>query len=823
MALQVSNTGQAMFLGDIEAAAPDDGLEQDFAPKRSPSYLLVQFTLQFTPAAAWLAVATSRYVIGLDQQSYLGLGLVTAYTSSELVLLGTSRYVRVDDGSPMEAFVRAVLVHGLAAWYLVLHHVQAAAADPIANSALMYASLVLVGTFGWLAHWRLRADKLAALAASAQAKELRVQYDALRKLVKGGLGYFSDSEEEDGGDQREHLIKPPASIMLSAGAFGKPELAFTEALHGLSFDRELALRIAAQIRRKHYTLDRFYSDVQAAFPELQLYLVELPSSDPDDVAAEVTAHRPSITSGLHPDAEYRRTIGALFAVYWLMRIGIDGERGFSFGVDDSWKPHMPPTPEGGDGASASGSNKSVKAGWDKRLAFYESQDWGRLQALLVDAQLLESRGSVSEQLEELLRKDHRKGRRTSAASRMPKSKSAPDLHSEDLEGVHDGVRTDLTVNVERTMAMLALTAFHDVMKIEALLPVVKEEHAPFLGFKAGDTINDHDCALAYVLDYYSDQLPSFKELSVADQRTVRFTQSKMQFNHGWLVQGEAPPSALFAKFKQVMLSDSVTPSDVAFYFVHWLTDLAGAEPSPLGGGEKLVLKFPHAVLDSFIRSFSVLNDLALRTETQVMEEYLVRTWGELGNAALGAAPTSEDGVALMRLVLQAQTPDKQNAVMGAFEQLPADDRDVLRNEMARTGIHGQSFHRAPAFGSSLGPSFLVYYSPAFLRTLAPANANEALVLLAEVYRRARKLWPLRPTNSNDHAVTIRIDQIKELKLDDIRGAIAEGHTWLLCRKNDLEGVVEKHDVESVAELMGHKAKQHHERTCSRWPEPRTTH
>lgn len=262
MALQVSNTGQAMFLGDIEAAAPDDGLEQDFAPKRSPSYLLVQFTLQFTPAAAWLAVATSRYVIGLDQQSYLGLGLVTAYTSSELVLLGTSRYVRVDDGSPMEAFVRAVLVHGLAAWYLVLHHVQAAAADPIANSALMYASLVLVGTFGWLAHWRLRADKLAALAASAQAKELRVQYDALRKLVKGGLGYFSDSEEEDGGDQREHLIKPPASIMLSAGAFGKPELAFTEALHGLSFDRELALRIAAQIRRKHYTLDRFYSDVQ---------------------------------------------------------------------------------------------------------------------------------------------------------------------------------------------------------------------------------------------------------------------------------------------------------------------------------------------------------------------------------------------------------------------------------------------------------------------------------------------------------------------------------------------------------------------------------
>ena len=53
--------------------------------------------------------------------------------------------------------------------------------------------------------------------------------------------------------------------------------------------------------------------------------------------------------------------------------------------------------------------------------------------------------------------------------------------------------------------------------------------------------------------------------------------------------------------------------------VHWTTDLAGAEPSPLGGAEKFVLKFPHAVLDSFIRSFAVLNELAVKSETAVME------------------------------------------------------------------------------------------------------------------------------------------------------------------------------------------------------------
>ena len=173
----------------------------------------------------------------------------------------------------------------------------------------------------------------------------------------------------------------------------------------------------------------------------------------------------------------------------------------------------------------------------------------------------------------------------------------------------------VAVNAERTMAMISLTVIHDVMKVEAILPLVSAEHAPYQGFKEDDRINDHDQALGYVLDYYSAHLPSFEILSSHDQRTVRFTQSKMGFNHGWLVQGEAPPSPLFAKFKEVMLTEHVAPADVAFYFVHWLTDLAGAEPSPLGGAEKFVLKFPHAVLDSFIRSFAVLNELAVQSET----------------------------------------------------------------------------------------------------------------------------------------------------------------------------------------------------------------
>ena len=74
-----------------------------------------------------------------------------------------------------------------------------------------------------------------------------------------------------------------------------------------------------------------------------------------------------------------------------------------------------------------------------------------------------------------------------------------------------------------------------------------------------------------------------------------FAQAKLGFNHGWLIQAEAPPGAVFSTFKKLIESGGATAREIAFYFVHWLTDLAGAEPTPLGGAEKFVLKFPHQV------------------------------------------------------------------------------------------------------------------------------------------------------------------------------------------------------------------------------------
>eukprot|EP00966_Prymnesium_polylepis_P255677 5907238-Prymnesium_polylepis.1 len=120
---------------------------------------------------------------------------------------------------------------------------------------------------------------------------------------------------------------------------------------------------------------------------------------------------------------------------------------------------------------------------------------------------------------------------------------------------------------------------------------------------------------------------------------------------GWLVQAEAPPGALFDTFKAIVESGAVDNSMIAFYFVHWLTDLGGAVPTPLEGAVKFVVQFPLTVLTSFIKSFPLVQRLADVSQTELMEECLHNWWP----AEFGSAPTGHDAIAMMRLVVQAQT------------------------------------------------------------------------------------------------------------------------------------------------------------------------
>ena len=61
-----------------------------------------------------------------------------------------------------------------------------------------------------------------------------------------------------------------------------------------------------------------------SFPELRYYLIR--SRDAQTAKADRSlAGRTDVTSGASASDEYKRTVGALFALYWLARIGIDGE------------------------------------------------------------------------------------------------------------------------------------------------------------------------------------------------------------------------------------------------------------------------------------------------------------------------------------------------------------------------------------------------------------------------------------------------------------------------------------------------------------------
>ena len=239
--------------------------------------------------------------------------------------------------------------------------------------------------------------------------------------------------------------------------------------------------------------------------------------------------------------------------------GLDGQRGLCFGVlGGSWAPppaewvdaQAPPPPSERHGSLSADQ---------KRFQLWKTCDWARMQQLVCDAGLLVRPGGAA-------------------------------------GGASGGAAGDvLVVNVPRAMAMLSLMAVHDVMKVATLLPTVCAEHAPYLGYEAGATIYDHDLALGYVLRHDATSLPCVGLLDASQQRPILFTQAKLGFNFGWLVQAEAPPGALFAQAKAAIDEGGASAADLAFYFVHWLTDLAGAEPTPLRGADKFTLKFPHAV------------------------------------------------------------------------------------------------------------------------------------------------------------------------------------------------------------------------------------
>jgi hypothetical protein len=506
------------------------------------------------------------------------------------------------------------------------------------------------------------------------------------------------------------------------------------AQEGQATDWTRVRSMAKNIDSTTYSLWNFNSDI-AAFPELSWYLLE------DDPSADSQAVS---NSGRTLNVEFQRTVGAFFAIYWLMRLSGDGKEGFSFGVDKEWRPMN---------MTNSTSTAAHLYPPEKRIKFFQDSNWSYFEKLLVDAELF----------------------------------------VKDKNG-------QLKVNEKRVVTILALTAIHDIMKVQVLLPTVQARHAPYHGYRAGDTIADHDHALSYVMDHFPHLLPSFSSLEPEERLSIKFTQCQLQFNHGWFVQAEAPPGAIFTQFRSLLIRDhksQIKERDIALYFVHWLTDLAGAEPTPLGGCEKFVVKFPLPVLNSFLRSFSYVQKISEKTETEVMEEYLCMRWQE-SNLNLGPVPSGDGAIAKMRLLCMAQVSAKP--ILKAFDQLSPEDQKVLSIEMARTGCRGQCFsnHLCPKSvnESPQGPALLIYYGPAFLQSLGNDDAVTRLAVLAEVYRGARELWSTSVAKVGQ-SVTVRVDTIKTLSIEEIKEIKREGKVWVLVKHNESEAFIESSSMRKL--------------------------
>lgn len=516
----------------------------------------------------------------------------------------------------------------------------------------------------------------------------------------------------DESDIKRRLPTPPPPKVQSSAA--ESGMLLRDLMKNKVIKPDRALNAAKRIRDVNYTCRHFFEDCVASFPELSLYVV---SSD---------GRNNMTSSGRSADDEYQRTVGALFAVYWLMRLDMDGKQSFCFGVDQDWNPlsHSSPFPI------------RSKESLEKRQSFLEDLEWDRLTSLFVDAGLLKyENGGL----------------------------------------IHD---------VDRTLAMLVLTAIHDIMKVQYLLPIV-EKGRSFCGYEPGERIQDHDVALGYVLEYWPTVLPSFECLPRSQRQSVKFTQCKMEFNMGWLVQGEAPPGALFQKFRSVILTGKANEQDIAFYFVHWLTDLAGAEPYPQEGCEKFVLKFPLRVLTAFLSSFSIVRNLSYLSETEVFEDYLEWRWRSHEEETLGPPHIGAGSIARLRIVVMAQGDSK--ALLRAYNELPQRDLDVLESELALTGCAEQQFSREPKH-QRIGPAILVYYSPALLQKAGAVDPKGALIVLAEVFRQARFIFPSNPDQLNE-TVNVRIDALKELHVSAIHQRTAPAEVWVLQKSSRLDAQV----------------------------------
>ena len=140
------------------------------------------------------------------------------------------------------------------------------------------------------------------------------------------------------------------------GDIAPPNKTLLNAMHGEATSWETAGIIVSSLRDPGYSLKKFGTDLNVAFPELRLY----------------TEGSSKYSSGLSGSEGFQRTMGALYSLYCGLRLDMDGKEVFAFGVDKEGQPYTEP-----QGKDAS-----------RKRSFYDNMRWDSICDLFIRADLM---------------------------------------------------------------------------------------------------------------------------------------------------------------------------------------------------------------------------------------------------------------------------------------------------------------------------------------------------------------------------------------------------------------------------------------------------
>jgi hypothetical protein len=243
-------------------------------------------------------------------------------------------------------------------------------------------------------------------------------------------------------------------------------------------------------------------------------------------------------------------------------------------------------------------------------------------------------------------------------------------------------------DAEAVDAMVTYMVINDLGKIQSIVGQVES--------RLGTENVDHDKVLVSALEAHPEISPSFQRLSAQYQNLI-INGLKAEFNIAQFIQGENVAASLggLAGLDQKSLD---------FYLLHALGDIAGAAGHVKQNGSVVMTEPTYQGFNMSIKSINQLKSGA--SVVEVHDHYLRQRAYVLN---LNIENPEEKALTRICCMLRASDPAEATKVRKTWEDLPNNTREILVQELNRTGVND-------------GFATLLYYSPATL-----ANAQAAYV------------------------------------------------------------------------------------------------